>query len=308
MATSSVSLAAVDFGSGVSDAWRSVATFVPRFAAFLVVLLVGWMVAKLLAKAVNAILERVGFDKAVERGGVAKAMERTKYDASDIIAKLIYYAVLLITLQVAFSVFGPNPISDLLRGVVAWLPQVAVAIVIVVVATAIAAGVRDLIRGALGGLSYGNLLATIASVFIVALGVIAALNQIGIAVSVTMPVLITVLATVGGILVVGVGGGMVKPMQQRWDRWLTSAEQQTGTARGQMEAYRRGRQDALDATRTQPAPAPVQHAGAAAPAQQPGGRPGGAYSPGTTAQPGNPQDYTGGGRGYTGGQQPPAQY
>ncbi|MFP8961778.1 mechanosensitive ion channel family protein [Streptomyces nanhaiensis] len=274
MEATSVSLAAVDFSGGVSDAWRSVATFVPKLAAFLVILLVGWFIAKVLAKAVDKVLERVGFDKAVERGGVAKAMERSKYDASDIIAKLIYYAVVLITLQVAFSVFGPNPISDLLSGVVVWLPKAAVAIVIVVIATAIAAGVRDLIRGALGGLSYGNLLATIASVFIIALGVIAAVNQIGVAVTVTMPVLIAVLATIGGILVVGVGGGMVKPMQQRWERWLSNAEQQAGAARGQVEAYQRGRQDALGAT-------PVQQTGA---------------GHGTAAHP------------QTGGQRPPAQY
>ena len=46
---------------------------------------------------------------------------------------------------------------------------------------------------------------------------IAALNQVGIATTVTQPVLIAVLATVAGILIVGVGGGLVRPMQQRWD-------------------------------------------------------------------------------------------
>jgi len=261
MTTSPVSLAAVDFGQGIQDAWRSVATFVPKFIAFLAILLVGWIIARVLAKAVNAVLERVGFDRAVERGGVARAMERTKYDASDIIAKLVYYAVLLIALQISFSVFGPNPISDLLRGVVAWLPRAVVAIVIVVVAAAIASGVGDLVRGALGGLSYGRLLATLTSVFIIGLGVIAALNQIGIAVAVTVPVLITILATIGGILVVGVGGGMVKPMQQRWERWLSSAERETGNARSYLESYQRGRQDAAGAARPTAEAAPGQPQG-----------------------------------------------
>ncbi|MFD8593267.1 hypothetical protein ACFV1B_27575 [Streptomyces sp. NPDC059637] len=241
--------AAVDVTRGLQDAWSSVVTFVPKFVAFLVIMIVGWIVAKILAKAVNKVLERVGFDRAVERGGIARAMERTKYDASDIIAKLIYYAVLLITLQVAFSVFGPNPISTLLRGVVAWLPRAAIAVVIVVVAAAIAAGVRDIVSGALGGLSYGKFLATAASVFIIGLGVIAALNQVGIAVAVTVPVLVAILATVGGILVVGVGGGMVKPMQQRWERWLTTAESEGQSARTQLEAYNRGRRDATGAAR-----------------------------------------------------------
>ena len=58
-------------------------------------------------------------------------------------------------------------------------------------------------------------------------GIIAALNQLGIANSVTLPVLITVLATIGGILVVGVGGGLIRPMQERWQRWLGAVDDQT---------------------------------------------------------------------------------
>jgi hypothetical protein len=69
---------------------------------------------------------------------------------------------------------------------------------------------------------------TITYGFIVALGVIAALNQLGIAVSVTMPVLITVLATVAGVIVIGVGGGLVRPMQQRWEGWLNKIQDEAG--------------------------------------------------------------------------------
>ncbi|GII01490.1 mechanosensitive ion channel family protein [Planobispora takensis] len=237
--------APVDFGRGIADAWSSIVTFVPKFLAFLVILLVGWLIAKLLRKAVDAVLERVGFDRWVERGGVGRALQRSRYDASDLIAKLIYYAVLLITLQIGFSVFGPNPISDLLAGVVAWLPKAAVAIIIIVIATAIARAVKDIISGALGGLSYGRALATVASVFIIGLGVIAALNQIEVATTVTTPVLIAFLATVAGILIVGVGGGLIGPMRQRWENWLNRAEAETGVIRQQAAAYDRGRADAM---------------------------------------------------------------
>ena len=208
------------------DGLATVATFVPRLVLFLVILIIGFIVAKVLAKAVNAILERVGFDRAIERGGIAKAMEKSKYDASDILAKIVYYAVLLFTLQLAFSAFGPNPISELLTAIIAFLPRVFVAIVIVVIAAAIAAGVRSLIEGSLGGLSYGKALANIAAVFILGLGIIAALNQVGIATTVTTPVLIAVLATIAGILIVGVGGGLIKPMQSRWENYLNKVEEE----------------------------------------------------------------------------------
>jgi hypothetical protein len=82
----------------------------------------------------------------------------------------------------------------------------------------------------MGGLSYGPVLANVASIFIIGLGVIAALSQIGIAIAVTLPVLITVLATVAGILIVGVGGGLISPMRQRLEQVLSKAEQEASKA------------------------------------------------------------------------------
>ncbi|GAA2156394.1 putative transporter (transmembrane protein) [Humibacillus xanthopallidus] len=220
--------------TALTDLWRSVALFVPKFVAFLLILLIGWFIAKAIGKAVDKILERVGFDRAVERGGIKKALANSQYDASSIVGKIVYYALLLFVLQLAFGIFGPNPISDLLSGVIAFLPKAIVAIVIVVVAAAIAAAVRELIANTLGGLSYGKVLANIASVFILALGIIAALNQVGIATTVTMPVLIAVLATVAGVLIVGVGGGLIKPMQARWEQYLHTLSEESGRIREQV--------------------------------------------------------------------------
>lgn len=218
---------ALDVQGAVDDAFSSVASFVPKFIGFLAILLIGWVIAAILRKVTSVLLHKVGFERLIERGGLHKALENSKYDASDLLAKLVYYGVLLIAFTMAFGVFGPNPISDLLQTVVAFLPRVIVAIVIVVVAAAISRAVRDLVSNLLGALSYGRLLGNIAAVFILALGVIAALNQVGVATTVTTPVLIAVLATIGGVLVVGVGGGMVRPMQQRWERWLDVAERET---------------------------------------------------------------------------------
>jgi hypothetical protein len=231
---SAQSVVAVDWQGGVSDAWTTIATFIPKLVFFFVVLVVGWIIAKVLAKVTDAVLERVGFDRAVERGGIKQAMARSKYDASDIVAKLVKYAILLFTLVIAFNVFGPNPISELLQDVIAFLPQLIVAIVIIVVASAIAKVVKDLVGSMLGGLSYGNTLATIASVFILFLGVVAALNQVGVATTVTTPILITILATLGGVIVVGAGGGLIRPMQSRWEQWLSSAERETENVRAEV--------------------------------------------------------------------------
>ncbi|MFJ9743783.1 hypothetical protein ACIRS4_37700, partial [Streptomyces sp. NPDC101166] len=121
----------IQIGRGLSDAWSSIATWVPKFVGFLVILLIGWFVAKLVARLVTRILHRVGFDRLVERGGIKDMLARGSYDATGIIAKLAYYAVLLITLQLGFGVFGPNPVSTMLNAVVAWLPRLAVGIIII---------------------------------------------------------------------------------------------------------------------------------------------------------------------------------
>src|SRR3712207_5110407 len=86
----------VGWESGISNAWSKVAEFVPGLIAFLLILLVGWIAARLLAKVTEELLEKVGFDRAVERGGVGAALARSRYDASDLVAKLVCYAVLLV--------------------------------------------------------------------------------------------------------------------------------------------------------------------------------------------------------------------
>ncbi len=134
---------------------------------FLVILLIGVIVAKVLSKAVDKVLDKVGFDRAVERGGIKRALAQSKYDASAIVGKIVYYFLLLFVLQLAFGVvFGSNPISDLLTAIIAFLPRLFVAIIIIVVAAA----AKGLIHNKLGGLSYGKVLANIAGVFILGLG------------------------------------------------------------------------------------------------------------------------------------------
>lgn len=236
-------LAAVDIGGGLSSAWTTVADFVPKLVAFLVIFVIGWVIARVLAKVVRVVLAKVGFDRVLERGGLKGMLERGNYDGSSLIAKVVYYAILLITLEVAFGVFGPNPISDILTAIVGWLPKLIVAMLIIVIVGAIARVVRDVVSGALSSMSYGRLLGTIASVFIWGLGIIAALNQMGIATAVTTPVLITVLATLGGVAIVGFGGGLIKPMQQRWETWIGRVEDQIPAAQAQGDAYQRGRED-----------------------------------------------------------------
>src|SRR5690606_40610087 len=141
------------------------------------------------------------------------------------------YFILLITLQLALSAFGPtNPVSQIVHDIVAWLPSLLVAIVIVVIAGAIANAVKDLLTRTMGGVSYGPLVAKAVSFLIIALGGIAAWNKVGIGTTVTMPVLIAFLATVAGILIVGVGGALIGPIRSAVECLLGSIAPAGGRA------------------------------------------------------------------------------
>ncbi|GGQ12970.1 mechanosensitive ion channel family protein [Streptomyces roseolilacinus] len=242
---------AVEFQQGITDAWSKVAQFVPKFVAFLVILAVGWFISKIIAKVVDRVLRKVGFERLSERAGSSRMLANSPYDATGILSKVVYYGLLLVTLQLAFGVFGPNPISGMIDGIVSWLPKALVALVLVVVAMAIANAVRTIVRGVLSGVSYGNTVATVVWGVIVGLGVIAALSQAGIATAVTQPVLYAVLAAAAGILIVGVGGGAIVPMRQRMERWMSAAEQESSKARTGAGAYMAGREDALSRQREQ---------------------------------------------------------
>ena len=227
---------AIQWSDGVQNAWNDIAQWVPKFIGFLVILLIGYFVAKLISRILDRILERVGFDRWVERGGVRVALERSRYDASSLLAKIVFYAVMLFVLQLAFGVFGPNPISDIIHSVIGFLPRLFVAILIIVVASAIAAGVKDLLTAAMGGLSYGPMLATLASVAIVAIGIFAALSELQIATPIVNGLFYAVLAIVAGSAIVAIGGSGIGPMRRVWERALSRVEEEAPRVRAQAAA------------------------------------------------------------------------
>src|SRR4029453_13534620 len=71
-------VAAVDFQGGVTSPWSHVLPFVPNLAAALHIVRGGYLTAKVVTPLPNKVLERVGFDRAVERGGIKQALARSK--------------------------------------------------------------------------------------------------------------------------------------------------------------------------------------------------------------------------------------
>jgi Conserved TM helix len=215
---------AIDIQGGLSEAWQRIAVFVPKLLGFLVILIIGYFVAKLLARIVDGLLERVGFDRWVERGALAAALERSKFDASDIMATIVFWAAFLLALQLAFGVFGSNPVSDLLAALIAYLPKVFAAVLILVITAAVAKVVTDLLAATLGGVSGGEWIARGAGIAILIVGIFAALNQLEIAPAIVNGLFYAILAIIVGSAIVAIGGGGIQTMRRYWERASTSVE------------------------------------------------------------------------------------
>jgi hypothetical protein len=222
---------AIDFESGLDEAWERIATFIPKFLGFLLILVIGYFLAKLLARVVDRLLERIGFDRWVERGALKTALERSKFDASDILAVVTFWAVFLIALQLAFGVFGPNPVSELIQGIIAYLPNLFAAVVILVIAAALAKVVTDLLTATLGAVAAGEWIARAAGLAILVIGIFAALNQLQIAPAIVNGLFYAMLAIIVGVAIVAFGGGGIQTARRYWERASSKVEMKTSEIR-----------------------------------------------------------------------------
>ena len=231
---------AVDWETPVTNGFNSVATFIPKLIGFLVILLIGYFIAKAISKVVDKLLERVHFDEAVEKGPVKQALSRSQFDASDIISKLVFYAIFIPVLSLAVSTLGIQALIGPLDSFISLIPKIIVAVILIVLGGVVAGAVKKLIENSLGGLSYGKILADVVGVLVLLGFVKAALDQVGIATDVTGPILYAILATVAGILIVGVGGGLIKPMQHRLETALVKAAGEAAAAKAQVQSSSAG--------------------------------------------------------------------
>lgn len=180
-----------DFGDAVLTSATNALTLllaaIPRIVGFLVILAIGWTVASVLARGVGALLRAVKFDQLAKRSGFADLIHKMgiRSESSAFIGLMAKWFVRLITLVVAFDALGVPAVSDVLRQLLLWLPNLAVAVVILVVAGVVANALASVVRGAIAkaGIARPNVLAAIVRGAVLAFGVLVALNQVGVATS-----------------------------------------------------------------------------------------------------------------------------
>ncbi len=196
----------IDFTQPFEDAFSSLMTFIPRLLGALVILLVGYFVAKAIGKLVSKLLNRVGFNHWMDRAGVTGVLQRsgTGLTAADLLGKVTFWFVFLITFTMFASALGVPEISDFMSGMTSYVPRIFAAIVILCLAALFANFIAAIIRGATGN----ETLAKIGRIAILVYAAFAALTQLGIATHLTGNTLLIVLGAAGlaAGLAFGLGG------------------------------------------------------------------------------------------------------
>jgi hypothetical protein len=158
---------------------------VPRIIGFLLILLIGWFISGLLARAVASLLRVIRFNDLANRAGITGFVQQMgiRRDASGVMADIVMWFVRLVTLIVAFDALGLPAVSQVLQQFLLWIPNLVVALVILVLTGLAANALARVVRGATAEAGFTNpvLLANIARIAVWSFGIIIAVNQIGIA-------------------------------------------------------------------------------------------------------------------------------
>jgi small-conductance mechanosensitive channel len=203
-------LAAVEISESLQQALDDLIGFLPRLIGFLIILVIGLLVAKALQKLVAVGLEKVGTDKALRSGASGEYVQRLLPDVSpsDVIGRVVFWFVFLGALSIAISSLGLAVLNDFVADVFNYLPNVIAAILILVLAVPIAGGLAKLADRAFGDTPTGKLMTTAAPALVMGIAVFMVLNQLRIAtdiVTITYAALMGAVA-LGAALAFGLGG------------------------------------------------------------------------------------------------------
>jgi hypothetical protein len=167
------------------DAFSMILSAIPRILGFIVVVAIGWFVSSILARAVMGLLKAIRFDELMQKSGLSDFTNKmgTGTDAAGIVAGLVKWLVRIVVLLVAFDVLGLPAVSDVMRQLLLWLPNLVVAIFVLFIGGIAARALGNIVRGATaeGGFTNPETLANVTRTTVWAFAIVVAINQLGIA-------------------------------------------------------------------------------------------------------------------------------
>ena len=183
--------------------------FLPKLVGAIVVFVVGWFIARIIRRVLHKVLTRLKVDALVDRSGLGGPLEQAGYaDSGLLLATLVYWGVMLIVLQLTFDTLDITEVNDLLDDVVAYIPRLFVAIIILFIVGALANWLRGLLSGMTADYEWGSLATNVGVAGVWLIGMFAVLDQLSIAENIVQTSFNILMGSIGAIIVIkfGVGG------------------------------------------------------------------------------------------------------
>ena len=200
------------FVNSFQQAFSQIVALAPRVLALVVVLVAGYIVAKLVARVVAALSDSLGLPTAAERGGLVESMKHVGItrSVSNILGQMVFWFLMCVFLMAAFNILELQALSDAMQKVVAYIPRLLVATVVVVIGLLIANFLRGVIATSADrvGISYAERLATGCYYVLALMTFIAAFEQLAIKFALLEQMILIAFGSlaVGVGLAVGLGG------------------------------------------------------------------------------------------------------
>jgi len=215
----------------IRETLHQIAAFVPRFLLAVILLIVGWLIARAVRFAIVKALRAVNFGVVTDKAGIDHFLQQggANIDTIRVLGAMFYWLVILAALMIAFNSLELAYVTDLIGRVVLFVPRVMVAIVILVfgvyfarfVGAALATYLRNI------GVAEAGMMGRLAVYAIVAFVIMIALDQLGLGDIIRQTFLIIVAAIALGLaLAFGLGGRKrAGELLERWSRQDPESEE-----------------------------------------------------------------------------------
>lgn len=193
----------------VVDLWYRFINFLPGLIGALIVFLMGLIVAIALGKVAKKLIEVLKIDQVVDKMNLEERL-RVKIKISVFFGELVKWFLILVFLMAATNILGLVEVSEFLNKIILYIPNIVVAVIILSIAFLVGNFVYGVVRSStrVAGIMSASLMASISKWAIVIFGLLAALIQLGIAVSLVNTIFIAVMAALALAfgLAFGLGG------------------------------------------------------------------------------------------------------
>ncbi len=200
----------LDISQSLQRASDEFFAWLPRLVGALVILLIGWLIARVVAGVVRRALQAAGADRALASGraGTYKQQFAPSLQPSGVLGALVFWFVFGWAILLAVSTLGIQALSNAVASVVGYLPNVIAAILILLVAVAIAGAVGGLASRLAGGTMLGKLVGTVVPTLVITIALFMALVELQIATQIVVATYVLVLGAIalGFALAFGLGG------------------------------------------------------------------------------------------------------